>query len=268
MDRIFLPQVINVNLLYLHPRNPQKQNKHVFTELRESIREKGFDEPLIVYPKDEGVGYWIISGNHRYQAAKAEGYGELPCIVRDDWTPLQAELEVVRRNYVRGRIDRDQFVEYVDHIAQTYSIPMDELYAQMGFEDIDTFATFYEKEATKEAEIAQEIAKSSEVSMIENVSDVVSHIFSEHGHTVPCSFLIFPLGKRKHMYIEITPGLKKSLQEISMRCVKEGMDINVALGGLLSIGIQSTNFIKGPADTVEVEQAHDGIDGDTDMEFV
>ena len=82
--KVWLPQMIAAALINELQGNSQKQSRHEFAELRKNIREEGFDESITVVP-DEGAGYIVISGNHRFRAGKAEGMTEFPCVIRDDW---------------------------------------------------------------------------------------------------------------------------------------------------------------------------------------
>lgn len=53
-----------------------------YLELRDSIREKGVLQSLLVRPIDNGV-YEIINGLQRYTAAREVGRDTLPCIIRE-----------------------------------------------------------------------------------------------------------------------------------------------------------------------------------------
>ncbi|MHA2068573.1 MAG: ParB/RepB/Spo0J family partition protein, partial [Candidatus Thorarchaeota archaeon] len=146
--------MIHKDLLHEHPRNSNKQNRHTFSELRESIRENGFDESLLVTPRDDGDGYWIISGNHRCRAGIAEGMEEFPCVIRADWNDVDEQIQLVRRNYVRGSLDKDAFTVAVNMIAEENALTVDDVREAMGFQDSEVFLQFYrqEHEINKEVE--------------------------------------------------------------------------------------------------------------------
>jgi ParB family chromosome partitioning protein len=63
-------------------------------ELAASIREKGVLEPLLVRHDLDSGKYMIISGERRYQAARAAGLREVPCIEKnvDDAETLELAL--------------------------------------------------------------------------------------------------------------------------------------------------------------------------------
>ena len=76
-------QMIDINRLKHHPENPRLDLGDL-TELRESIRKNGIMQNLTVVPEDpHQVGFLVVIGNRRMEAAKAAGLTELPCVVRD-----------------------------------------------------------------------------------------------------------------------------------------------------------------------------------------
>ena len=256
-DIIMIPK----ELLETHPRNSNKQNRHVFRELRKSIRENGFDETLIVAPKDTGSGYVICSGNHRYKAGVAEGMDEFPCVVRDDWDSTQQQIELVRRNYVRGKLDRDIFTVAVDVLAEESGSALDDIREQLGFEDPDLFLQIYKQEEQERVAPVQ-TALPPRVKMVDDMGMVLSGIFENFGDTVDKSFIIFPAGGRKHLYIAATPALRRMMELVAQKCIAEHIDINLVLGGLLVIGMENCAWKTPEAKIDEVVEkgSEDGVD--------
>ncbi len=233
--------------LFTHPNNSNKQSKHIFAELRKSIRENGFDETLLVTPRDEeeGFGYWIVSGNHRFKAGVAEGMENFPCVVREDWDEVKEQIELVRRNYVRGGLDKDMFTVAVDTLAEGHALSVDDIRSEMGFADSEVFMELYRSEQEQQERIDRVRSENApKVKMIDDLGMVLSGIFENYGDTVDQSFIIFPAGGRKHMYIAATPALKRVLGEIAAKCISDHMDINMILGGLLVIGMDNSQFNK------------------------
>lgn len=243
-------KLIHKSELFVHPDNSNEQSKHMFAELRKSIRENGFDETLIVVPRDEeehGHGYWIVSGNHRFKAGVAEGMEKFPCVIREDWDPVKEQIELVRRNYVRGQIDRDKFTVAVDTLAEGHALAVDEIREEMGFEASDDFLDYYKQEHERQQTVERVRSENApKVKMIDDLGMVLSSIFEEFGDTVDQSFIIFPAGGRKHMYVAVTPALRRVLSDIAEKCVAENLDINMVLGGLLVIGMENSQFKTEP----------------------
>lgn len=271
--KVHLPKLVPVALLAEHPNNSNVQSKHVFRELKESIMTGGFDEPLIIVPRNNGEqGYYVVSGNHRFRAGKEVGYDQLPCIVREDWDSIESEIQLVRRNYVRGQIDRVAFTESVNRLSSEQSLAMDVIMERMGFEDADAFSEFYKQEKQREKRTAGAVAASTvqatqQVKMIDDIGIVLSAIFEKYGNTVPNSFMIFPAGGKNHIFVQITPALKKSLDAITTKCVADGLDINTVLGGLLQIAIHQTAFFK-VGNKVEDVVRSGSVEGDANVSLI
>jgi len=257
---VHLPVMIDKDLLEEHPRNSNKQSRHMFNELRESIRENGFDETVTVVPRDDGNdGYWSAAGKHRYSAGSEEGMEEFPCVVRADWNDVQQQIELVRRNYVRGAIDKDAFTSAVNALSAEQEISVDESRESMGFSDVDTFMEYYKEENERLEKVALEAAADRQssapaINMVDDLGLVLSTIFEEHGDKVPYSFLIFPAGGRNHMFVAATPALVRSLSTVAEFCIANHLDINVMLGGILAIGLDASNMITD-GETEEVTAA-------------
>lgn len=271
--KVHLPKLIPVALLSEHPNNSNVQSKHVFKELKDSIISGGFDEPLIVVPRKDdsaGGGYYVVSGNHRFRAGKDVGYDQLPCIVREDWDDVESEIQLVRRNYVRGQIDRAAFTESVNRLSKEQALALDVIMERMGFEDADAFSEFYKQEKQRERRTAGAVSASSgaaQVKMIDDIGLVVSALFEKYGNTVPNSFMVFPAGGRNHIFMQITPALKKTLDMITTKCVADGLDINTVVGGLLQIAIHNTAFFK-VGNKVENVVAEGAVTGDDNPALV
>jgi ParB family chromosome partitioning protein len=91
IQELFSPAIAGVELVSLpaaelheHPKNPRRYfAEGPLEELAESIRKGGIRTPLIVWPRLEGSGYWILAGARRSRAAKLAGLKALPCLVKD-----------------------------------------------------------------------------------------------------------------------------------------------------------------------------------------
>ena len=76
-------QMIEISRLKHHPENPRKDLGDL-TELAESIKKNGIMQNLTVVPEDpHQVGFLVVIGNRRMEAAKMAGLEELPCVISD-----------------------------------------------------------------------------------------------------------------------------------------------------------------------------------------
>lgn len=263
-------QMIPAALLFEHPNNTNKQSKHVHQELIDSIQAHGFDEPIIVVPRTDGeAGYWVVSGNHRQRAGRVAGMEEFPAIIRTDWDEVEARIQLVRRNYVRGDIDRALFTEEINRLTSEHQLGLDIVMERMGFEDAESFSEFYKEEKKRERSIGAAVAAQSQVSqvkMIDDIGVIVSTILEKYGSTAPNSFIIFPVGGKNHCYIAATPALKKTIDAMTTHCVATGLDANVVLGGLLQIAMHHTDFFKANSDKSKIIE-NGSVSGPTDIEI-
>ncbi len=60
----------------------QEVSEKELTELTQSIKEKGFIQPIVVR-ETKGGGYEVVVGERRYQAAKSLGLKEIPTIIKE-----------------------------------------------------------------------------------------------------------------------------------------------------------------------------------------
>jgi len=271
--KIHTPVMISADLLFEHPRNTQKQSKHEFEELCKSIEMNGFDESLLVQPREGQDGYWIISGNHRKRAGVKKGMTEFPSVIRSDWDSVKSQIELVRRNFVRGQIDKRAFSDAVDMLSLEASLPKATIFEQMGFENDEAINALYEqeKEEIRQVEkVAKEAASSDGgiIKLMDDIGYVVSNILAKHGHNVPHSFIVFPTGGKNHMYIAANPSLKKSLEGIATMCSSQNLDINVALAGIIAVGLDETGFIEGDGRDKIITRVDEDDDGDSDLDLL
>ncbi len=261
--------LVPADQLYEHTKNSNKQSRHEFKETKESIKEHGFDENLIIVPKldDEGEGYWVVSGNHRLRAGKALKMKEFPCVIHEEWDDVEQQVQLLRRNLVRGAITKQAFTLAVNRLEESSKLALGILQDRLGFEDPDKFADYYQEQREKETEVATATASTSapKVKMVEDLGLIVSALLEQYGDTVPNSFIIFPTGSKRHLYVQSSPTLKRLMETICERCVRDGLDINVALSGLISIGMSQTDFKKPTSSTDKIKEegtAVVGGDGD------
>lgn len=244
--KVWNAKKIPKELLSTDPKNSQKQTKKTFDALKLSIQENGFDENLIVTPKDDGT-FMIRSGNHRFKAGVAVGMEEFPCVVRTDWDEVRAAIENVKRNVCRGSLDKALFTDAVNALAAETNLAFADISEQMGFDDLEKFSAFYQSEKVREERAVREIDSESlgKVKMVENLGSIISLIVEKYGETVPYSFIVFPAGGKHHLYINCNKSLKGCMEAITERCIADNMDINLAVTGLLQIGMDTCNFQAG-----------------------
>jgi len=94
-------EMVSPDQLHPNPYNPNRESDKEFALLRQSIKVDGFTLPVLAN-KD----YTIIDGEHRWQAAKAEGLKLIP-VVRIDLDDIKMRMSTIRHNKARGTHDAD-----------------------------------------------------------------------------------------------------------------------------------------------------------------
>ena len=84
---------VNINKLIPYARNARTHSKEQIIQLRASIREFGFVNPVIV---DKDLN--IIAGHGRVMAAKEEGLTEIPCVFVEHLTDAQKRAYILADN--------------------------------------------------------------------------------------------------------------------------------------------------------------------------
>jgi len=76
-------KIRDIPLDVIEPSNPllREIDGGIINDLRESIKEQGVLQPILVRPDKDSNQYRIVFGNHRYFACKGAGLKTIPCIV-------------------------------------------------------------------------------------------------------------------------------------------------------------------------------------------
>lgn len=85
--------LISIDKLIPYINNARTHSPEQITKLRSSLREFGFVNPVLI-----DRNYNIIAGHGRYEAAKAEGYSEVPCVYVDHLTEAQKKAYIIADN--------------------------------------------------------------------------------------------------------------------------------------------------------------------------
>ncbi|MBE5825281.1 MAG: site-specific DNA-methyltransferase [Butyrivibrio sp.] len=86
-------QQVSVGKLIPYVNNARTHSAEQVNKLRSSLREFGFVNPLIIDRE-----FNVIAGHGRLEAAKAEGYTEVPCVFIDDMTEAQKKAYILADN--------------------------------------------------------------------------------------------------------------------------------------------------------------------------
>jgi DNA modification methylase len=99
-----------VSELKYYPGNPRKISKKTLEKLKESIREFGFVEPLVINKENE-----VIGGNQRLKALKELGIKEVEVVVVDLPKSKEKALNIAL-NKIGGEFDFELLKTFIDDI--------------------------------------------------------------------------------------------------------------------------------------------------------
>ena len=230
---------IPIDLIHPNSWNPQGQDEITFQRLVDEIRDVGFLDPLEVVPMDDGT-YRIIGGEHRWQAAKIIGLDELPCAVLSDSKWQDEDLQkfvTVRLNVLKGKLDPEKFAKLYGEMAEKYGA--DALQQLMGYADTKGFQKIVGdvKRGLKKSlpkDLQDEFdEKAKEAKTVEDLSNILQHLFAKHGDTVNLSFMVFSFGKQEHVYCQMNRNTKKALDKVLAYCKHSNEDVNDFLAPII-----------------------------------
>lgn len=265
------PKWISIDKLRALEGNSNQQSPDTFERLKENISNVKFDEVLTTVANEDGT-YTIMSGNHRLQALKELGAEGVYCTVHEDWDEVTTQLQSIRRNYDRGDLNKLKFTAQVASLMDAHEgLSTEDVMEGAGFSSEDAFTQLYQDTLSEDRElVAQARAEidastPASVRIVDDLNLTLSHILSEHGDTLPQSFIIFPMGGKNHMMISTTPALKRTLESIAHACFSKKLDINIALGGLLAMGLKQSDFLDGD-EQAAIEAGTE--EGESDLDLV
>ncbi|MDA8227036.1 MAG: site-specific DNA-methyltransferase [Desulfitobacterium hafniense] len=120
---------VNIDKLVPYARNARTHSKEQILQLRASLREFGFVNPVIV-DKD----YNVIAGHGRIMAAKEEGITEVPCVFAEHLTEAQKRAYIIADNRLALNAGWDAemlSVEIADLQGSDFDIKL------LGFDDAE-----------------------------------------------------------------------------------------------------------------------------------
>jgi hypothetical protein len=76
----------------------------VVKQLAESMKNIGILNPITVRPREGGMGYYLIAGRYRLEAAKKLKWESVPCIILEGISADDAELREIDENLIRANL--------------------------------------------------------------------------------------------------------------------------------------------------------------------
>lgn len=91
------PKVASLAEIIADPNQPRKRfNQRKLEELRDSIKESGVQQAIIVRPKNGDGKHIIVFGERRYRASLLAGKKDIPIEVRDTTVLPESEVRFIQ----------------------------------------------------------------------------------------------------------------------------------------------------------------------------
>lgn len=255
---------IPIDQLVVNSWNPQHMEEAQFNRLVEEIKEGGCVVPLQVVPLSDGT-FRIIGGEHRWKASQQAGLSEVPCAILSGKRWADEDLQkfaTVRLNVISGSLDPQRFLKLYQEMADKFG--KDAMQQMFAFTDTRAFQKLIgtmkrgikqslPKEAQKEFE-----EKAKEAQSVEDLSAIIQMLFAKYGDTVPKSYMVFTYGKQEHVYVQMNPKTKRSLDKVLNYLRESGVDINDFFAPLLSdAASKAAKELKGKPKAEKTEEPFD-----------
>lgn len=234
--------MVPVSEVIENPWNPNEQTDTVFNELVHDIDKEGFDEPLQVVklPEDDpeyqkGKRYRVIGGAHRLRAIKHLGLDQVPVVVKSYPTEEEQKIKTVRRNLLRGDLNRLKFTRLVNELDRRVD---NEFAVALGLSSKEQLsAMLINNQGKYTEELAERIAEvQKEETAIRNISMILNKLFSEFGDTLKHSYMFFTYGTKLHLMVMMSRQLQKLMDAITTHCSEKDKSVNDVLEHIVQFG--------------------------------
>ena len=218
--------MIPIERIQANKWNPQEMSEEKFVELVEEIDEVGFDEPLQVVPIEDGM-FRLVSGHNRLKACRGLEFKEVPCVIKEGWTEDKQRLEMIRRNVVKGELDKKKFTNLIDDLTLGQDIKLQYLIEEMGFgSDGKEFYQFYDhKEVEKQGKEFDHESDTVE-KVVNHTAQVLNEVLEKHGDTTSKGFIYFMYKGKPHLVVSMNIDLVKQVEDMTEVIKTQNVNVN------------------------------------------
>lgn len=233
--------------------NPNKMTTKAFDLLVKNIEEVGMTDPVYVRPMDDGK-YKIVGGHHRYEAASFLGFPRIPVTVAPDgFSEEQAEFQMLRHNMIKGHLDPKKFVQIYQKYANKY--PDDVLQDSFGFSEESEFKRMIQTTAKHLPDGIREkfVEAAKEIRTVDGLANLLNHLFSTYGDTLPFGFMIVEYGKQLSIWIPCSQVSLKIARKLGDWCLENNRTYDSVMHEMLD------NFMSNEAYMNEILKRTDPV---------
>jgi len=121
---------LEISTIVPNKHQPRKKfNREKLTELKNSIREKGIIQPVVVRKNDDG--YELIAGERRLRAIKELGLTEIPAIIKNVSEADSLEMSLIE-NIQREELNAIEEAEAYRELMEKFNFSQDEIAKAVG----------------------------------------------------------------------------------------------------------------------------------------
>jgi len=121
-------EFMHLNMLCIHPGKYQPRQEvdpQELKELAQSLKDKGFIQPIVVRKKAPG-DYEIVAGGRRYAAAKSLGLKEIPAIIKE-LDDRDAFVYAIVENLQRKNLNPIEEAEAFKRLMEEFSFSLEDV---------------------------------------------------------------------------------------------------------------------------------------------
>ena len=203
--------------------NPNEMEAGTFNQLAEDIAGEDLDQPIVVRRVDGKL--IIVDGEHRWKAANAAGIQEV-YVSEKEMTEDEAMIATVRRNSLRGSMDRVKFTELVRKVSLSTKAPVEEIRTRMGLQDREfakTFLGMTDAKKTAAAALSHGDKNVAIIMAVANLSQTVREIAQVSGDTIQQGYISFAYKGSVHLMVSMDATLQKAVQGFVSACKADGL---------------------------------------------
>ena len=203
---------VDIELVEPNDYNPNEMDDSVFNSLSEDLSQEELDQPIVVREVDGK--YIIVDGEHRWRAAKVNGYPQVYISVKDI-DERAAKIATVRRNALRGNLNPVAFTKLVKNLAEGSSL--EELKTKMAMREKEFNKAFLGMTEQKQIDVENFEGKdvsAKKAAVVANLSEMVRHIMLNHAEDMESGYIYFMHKGTAHLMVSMDSNLKKAVVEL------------------------------------------------------
>jgi hypothetical protein len=190
-----------------------------------------------MYGEPEGEGgprpvlfYVLVSGEHRWKAAKLVGETHVPALIKHDWDEDARRVELVKHNVLKGKLDPKKFAELWTGLEKKYG--PEALKKMMGLATREAELKRLLKQVTASLPpgMKEELQKRADkIRRVEDLAAVVQSIFAKHGSTVEVHYIAWAFGGQTHLLVQAEKTTFAPVMALAEVCRDKGIPLDVVL---------------------------------------